>query len=102
MIEILGISIKGYKIKHFVSTFFLSEENPKNVVRIGLKIIFEEEVKEKVKEEKMKIYFRLKPISKICKEADISYKLREGTYIRGVGAEYEKVIPLVFNTRLLF
>ena len=44
----------------------------------------------------------LKPISKICKEADISYKLREGTYIRGVGAEYEKVIPLVFNTRLLF
>ena len=98
MIEILGVSIEGYKIKHFVSTFFLSEIDPKNITRIGFKIIFEDEnereTKEKNKKElEMKIYLRLKPESKICRAKDISYKLEKEKYKEGIGAEYKDVIP---------
>jgi hypothetical protein len=96
MIEILGISIEGYEILHFVSTFFLSEKNPKNIVRIGFKVIFkklDKEVGKEQREVEMKIFLKLNPISKIYNEKDISYKLKEETYKKGIGVKYEKVTP---------
>ncbi len=96
MIEILGISLEGYEIKHVVSTFFLSEENPKKIIRVGLKVIFKEEDKKNEKKQEkieMKIFLKLNPNSRVHNEEDISYKLEKEVYKKGIGAEYEQVIP---------